>query len=87
MTSEEKTKIIYLRCTPEKCHERTKQRKRSEENEIPLEYLEKIHVKHENWFAKHDPKKVLILDTTEDFKNDETKIQNMINQLREFINN
>lgn len=39
MTSEEKTKIIYLRCTPEKCHERTKIRQRSEENEIPLEYL------------------------------------------------
>jgi hypothetical protein len=32
MTSEEKTKIIYLRCTPEKCHERTIARKRPEEN-------------------------------------------------------
>jgi shikimate kinase len=36
MTSEDKTKIIYLRCTPEKCFERTKIRKRPEENEIPL---------------------------------------------------
>ncbi len=35
----------------------------------------------------HDPKKVLILDTTEDFRNDESKIQSMINQLRDFINN
>ncbi len=46
MTSEEKTKIIYLRCSPQKCFERTKQRMRSEENAIPLEYLEKIHIKH-----------------------------------------
>jgi len=28
----EKTKIIYLRCSPEKCHERTKIRKREEES-------------------------------------------------------
>lgn len=30
MSGMNKTKIIYLRCSPEKCHERTKLRKRPE---------------------------------------------------------
>jgi deoxyadenosine/deoxycytidine kinase len=36
MTMIENVKIIYLKCTPEKCFERTKKRKRSEEKEIPI---------------------------------------------------
>ncbi len=43
-------------------------------------------MKHENWFKNYDNKKVLILDTTEDFKNNEQKIAQMIMQLRDFIN-
>jgi len=39
-------KIIYLKCTPEKCYERIMSRKREEENEIPVEYLQMIHHKH-----------------------------------------
>lgn len=65
------TKIIYLRCPPSKCSERTKQRKRQEESEIPLEYLQSIHTKHEKWFNEYDEKKVLVLDTEEDFKDNE----------------
>ena len=43
MSDIHRTKLIYLRCTPEKCYERLKQRKRSEEKEVPLEYLKMIH--------------------------------------------
>lgn len=46
MVEIEKTKVIYLRCTPQKCYERTKKRQRAEENEIPMEYLALIHNKH-----------------------------------------
>ena len=74
MTAIDKTKVIYLRCDPSKCHERTKVRKRQEEDEIPLEYLQMIHTKHENWFKEYDPSKVLVIDTTEDFKGNPERI-------------
>lgn len=85
MTNINQTKIIYLKCTPEKCHERTKIRKRPEEDEIPLEYLKLIHDKHENWFKEHDPKNVLVIDTTEDFKGSDTRVNEMFSKLKEFI--
>lgn len=86
MSNTNKTKLIYLRCKPEKCHERTKLRKRPEEDEIPLEYLNKIHDLHENWFKEHDPKNVLIIDTTEDFKNNQERLNEMVGKLKDFIN-
>jgi hypothetical protein len=43
-------------------------------------------VKHENWFKSYDSKRVLVLDTSEDFKNNQSKIDEMINQLKNFIN-
>ena len=43
MVDIEKAKIVYLRCSPETCFERTKKRKRPEEKEIPMEYLTMIH--------------------------------------------
>lgn len=64
MVDIEKTKVIYLRCTPEKCFERTKKRQREEESEIPLEYLTMIHNKHEEWFKTYPSDNVLIIDTT-----------------------
>ncbi len=41
--------IIYLQASPETCHERMKKRDRQEETSVPLEYLTKIHEKHEEW--------------------------------------
>ena len=77
MTAIDKTKVIYLRCDPSKCHERTKVRKRQEEDEIPLEYLEMIHTKHENWFKEYDSSKVLVIDTSEDFKGIDLRVRKL----------
>ncbi len=44
-----------------------------------------IHQKHEEWFSKFDHKKVLVIDTTENFQNNEEKIVEMVKSLTDFI--
>lgn len=41
--------FIYIRCSPEKCFERKNKRATPEENEVPLQYLQDLHEKHEKW--------------------------------------
>lgn len=41
--------IIYLKCKPDTCFSRIKMRNRHEEEEVPLDYLEMVHNKHEAW--------------------------------------
>lgn len=46
-----------------------------------------IHDKHEEWFASYPSENVLVIDTTEDFMNDPVKIQKMLNNLKDFMEN
>jgi len=43
--------IIYLRAKPETCLERIKTRNRPEEQSITLDYLNKLHERHEEWLS------------------------------------
>lgn len=78
--------IIYLQVDPIISCERIKKRLRTGESLIELEYLEKIHFKHENWINNIQTPK-LILDYSGDIDNPKfldnivLKIQNFLNYL------
>ncbi|KAL8597677.1 hypothetical protein ACOMHN_012644 [Nucella lapillus] len=62
--------MVYLRASPETCHERIKIRNRSEESCVSLEYLQDLHTLHENWLMNkttgHLPAPVLVIDADKD---------------------
>ena len=41
--------FIYLQADPEICYKRLLKRNRSEEAGVPLQYLQLLHNKHEDW--------------------------------------
>ena len=56
--------IVYLKCSPEVCLARIKQRGRKGEEGIDIDYLTKVHIRHESWIEKQKEKiPVLVVDT------------------------
>ena len=74
---------IYLKCNPNVNSERIKKRARNEEENIPLEYLEQIHQKHEEWFNDENIP-TLVIDSTLDFTKKEI-MDDLVEQIREFF--
>lgn len=70
--------FIYLRATPEICAERIKKRARTEESEIPLYYIKKLHQKHDDWLLGGTDIPVLVIDS-DNFQYDD-KFKNKLNK-------
>lgn len=77
---------IYLKCSPETASERIMNRARSEEENIPIEYLTQIHNKHENWMTNEMEQgiPVLVIDANEDFTKYD-KMQELYGKVYKFI--
>ena len=60
---------IYLRVKSDICLERINKRNRQEESGIPIEYLENIHIKHDDWLLNEKKIPVLVLDWNCSFDN------------------
>jgi len=80
--------IVYLRTDPETCHTRMKRRARSEEAGVPLDYLRRIHDKHEMLAAAMSRyTRVLIADWDEygDIESLNSKINRVLQEDRPFL--
>ncbi|XP_047520089.1 deoxynucleoside kinase-like isoform X1 [Pieris napi] len=77
--------IVYLKTTPSIVYDRIKKRARSEEQCVPLSYIEELHKLHEDWLINRThadcPAPVLVLDAdldlsqiTEEYKKSEHQI-------------
>ena len=68
---------IYLRTSPEICHERVKKRNRIGEEHITLEYLQTLDMYHHCWINKEKEKgvQVLEIDNSFEYKGEEIYIK------------
>lgn len=79
-----KNKTIYLRCNPLTSFDRIKKRGRSEEKNIDVEYLQKLHEYHEAWLVGNPD--VLVLDCNKDFEFNIDYQNELINKVVNYIN-
>jgi deoxyadenosine/deoxycytidine kinase len=75
--------FIYLRTDPEKSYERINKRNRSGESNISIDYLKKLHKRHDKWLVNED--NVLVLDVTEEFESNPELLEKMVQKVRDFV--
>ena len=56
--------VVYLKCDPQICYQRIKQRNRNDEQSIDINYLERIHQKYEKLYTDCKSFKVITIDAS-----------------------
>lgn len=86
------TGFIYLQTDPEVCYDRLVKRNRSEEQSVSLDYLQKLHDKHEQWLInKHEVADyladipVLVLQCNKEFEKHPEEQQAHIDKIVKFF--
>lgn len=84
--------FIYLKTDPGICFERLKKRNRSEESGVPLEYLQELHNRHEDWLVHQkdiesylENVPVLVLNCDQDFENNLQEQEQHMRKVAEFV--
>ena len=85
--------FIYLQTDPDVCYKRLLKRQRSEESAVSLDYLTKLHNKHQQWLIDKDDDltyldeiPVLVLECNNDFEDNLDEQQSHIKKIAEFYN-
>jgi deoxycitidine kinase len=84
--------FIYLQTDPEMCYERLLKRNRSEEAGVSIDYLKKLHERHEKWLIQKEELyptlknvPVLVLDCNHEFESSKARQQELINDIATFL--
>ncbi|CAD8184697.1 unnamed protein product [Paramecium pentaurelia] len=70
--------VIYVNTPPEVCLQRLIKRGRSEEVSVPLDYLKKLHQRHEDWLSQKSNRfQTIKIDATLNYVQDQKIKENM----------
>jgi deoxyadenosine/deoxycytidine kinase len=84
--------IIYVRTNPDVCFQRLNKRSRSEESTVSMEYLQRLHDRHERWLIDKENVMpalkgipVLVLECDGEFEHNRLEREKHIDQVGTFV--
>ena len=75
--------IVYIKTDYKICHERIKQRDRSGEETIPIDYLKKLEDYHDKWIGNHN--NTIHINSNENFYTNTIQLEKEIKRIFDFI--